>query len=308
MCNELHLRMKVNDYSRERFSQLQIPMTWAEAPSNRPLDRPYKPQNRASVLRPLDPANPAAGLEEVEMRWWLAPFFHKKAVSEWKAMCTNARLEPFDTTAAFREPYKRRRCLVPVSSFIEYDEPPSWKKGDRKRRWEIGGWGPDEPRIFAGLWDSCTPADMPDGLLNFTFVTGPAGPDFSAPRPDTGKPLHARQAHVLTAEQGLEWLARRARKGAAGRFGASGAAGNSRATTRARADLEIGSPLAELLISFQPGGGSERWRPNPTSISADVWYQMARRHRSPLAKSRQAEPLRSAAAPARIGRALMSRA
>lgn len=205
MCNEFHVRMKVGDYSRERFSQLKIPVRWAEAPSNRPLDRPFRPTNRAPVLRPLDPANPAAGLEEVEIRWWLVPSFHKGAVRDWKAMCTNARLETLDTTAAFREPYRRRRCLVPATSFIEYDEPPGWKKGEPKRRWEIG-WIDGEPRFFAGLWDRATPADLPEGLESFTFVTGPAGPDFAAPRPDTGRPLHARQARLLTAEQGMEWL------------------------------------------------------------------------------------------------------
>jgi len=95
-----------------------------------------------------------------EQRWWLVPFFHKGKVGNWKAMCTNARLETFHTTSAFREPYKRRRTLIPVTSFIEYDEPPGWKKGDPKRRWEIS-WEPrnehDRVRYFAGLWDTAHP-------------------------------------------------------------------------------------------------------------------------------------------------------
>jgi putative SOS response-associated peptidase YedK len=52
-------------------------------------------------------------------------------VTDWKAMCTNARLETVDTTAAYRDAYKRRRALIPITSFIEYDKPPGWAKGRR---------------------------------------------------------------------------------------------------------------------------------------------------------------------------------
>ncbi len=196
MCNEYQIR-KVRTDLGERFSQLKVPMTWADAEPNRPLDQPIRPTNRAPVIVPLDPADPGAGLEGRQMRWWLTPFFHKGPLRDWKAMCTNARLETVDTTPAFREPYRRRRCLVPVTSFIEYDEPPGWKKGEPKRRWEIT-WPDGQVRYFAGLWDRATPSDHPDGVESFAFVTGPAGHDVSA--------IHTRQARLLTAEQGLEWL------------------------------------------------------------------------------------------------------
>lgn len=196
MCNEYQIR-KVRPDLGERFSQLKIPMTWADAEPNRPLDQPIRPTNRAPVIRAVDPADPTAGLEGLQMRWWLTPFFHKGPLKDWKAMCTNARLETVDSTPAFREPYRRRRCLVPVTSFIEYDTPPGWKKGDPKRRWEIT-WPDGDVRYFAGLWDRASPSDMPEGLDSFAFVTGPPGPDVAR--------IHTRQARVLTAEQGLEWL------------------------------------------------------------------------------------------------------
>lgn len=204
MCNEYQTR-----FSRElvggEFRQIKIPFTWADPEPNRPIDRPVKPTNRATIIRPINPDDPMAGVEGLDVRWWMIPFFHRKPVKEWKAMCINARLETLDTTAAFREAYKRRRCLVPVTSFIEYDEPPGWKKGAPKRRWDIS-WPGGGVRYFAGLWDRATPTDQPDGLESFAFVTGAAGPDFSTPRPDTGKPLHERQARVLTLAEGMEWL------------------------------------------------------------------------------------------------------
>ena len=206
MCNEYQLRLK---FDASVIRHEKIPIRWPEPASNRPLDRPFRPTNRAPMLRAVDPADPAAGLEGVERRWWMVPFFHKGKVGDWKAMCTNARLETVDTTAAFREPYKRRRALIPLTSFIEYDEPAGWKKGQPKRRWEVS-WTPqdeaDHVRYFAGLWDVSHPSDHEGPLESFTFVTGPPGADFQAPQPDTGKPLHTRQARVLTFEQGMDWL------------------------------------------------------------------------------------------------------
>jgi len=90
MCNEYQLRLP---FEPGRFSQIKIPITFGEAASNRPVDRPFRPTNRAPVIRAVDPLDPSAGLEAMERRWWMVPFFHKGKVSDWKAMCTNARLE-----------------------------------------------------------------------------------------------------------------------------------------------------------------------------------------------------------------------
>jgi putative SOS response-associated peptidase YedK len=83
-----------------------------------------------------------------------------------------------------------------VTSFVEYDAPADWKKGDPKRRWEIT-WG-GGIRYFAGLWDRSTPSDYPEGLTSFTFITGPCAPDVA--------PIHDRTPHILSLQQGLEWL------------------------------------------------------------------------------------------------------
>lgn len=112
-------------------------------------------------------------------------------------MCTNARLETVDTAPTFRDPYRQRRCLVPLTSFIEYSEPAGWKKGQPKTRNEIE-WPGGDVRYFAGLWDRSNPTDMPEGLESFAFITGPATPDI--------EPIHDRTPVVLTLEQGMEWL------------------------------------------------------------------------------------------------------
>ena len=201
MCNEFQLRLNFgtdwwNEHGRSRAS-----IRFSDAPSNRRLDQPFKPTDRAAMLRPIYVSDPAAGLESVDRRWWLVPFFHKGKVTDWKAMCTNARLETVETTAAFREAYKHRRSLIPITSFVEYDKPPGWAKGQPMRRWEVS-WDPkddfDNVRYLAGVWERSNPTDLTEPLESFAFVTGPPGADVGA--------VHDRQPAVMTFDQGMEWL------------------------------------------------------------------------------------------------------
>lgn len=196
MCNEYQKRVGRSDLA-ESFRQLKIPIRWADAEPNRPLDDPIKPTNLATIIRAADPANPKAGLEGVDLRWWMVPLFHRGAVRDWKSMCTNARIETVDTAPAFRDAYRKRRCLVPVTSFIEYAVPEGWRKGKPKTRYEIS-WPGGDVRFFAGIWERSKPADLPDGLESFAFITGPAAPDVA--------PIHDRTPPVLTLEQAMQWL------------------------------------------------------------------------------------------------------
>lgn len=77
-------------------------------------------------------------------RWWLVPHWAKEMP---KAAMFNARIETVDSSPAFRDAFKARRCLIPADGFYE------WTKGDdgRKDPWLIqlpGG----APYAFAGLW------------------------------------------------------------------------------------------------------------------------------------------------------------
>ena len=67
--------------------------------------------------------------EMVLARWGLIPFFTKEQ-SDIKGLSTiNAKAETIATARTWREPFKKRRCLVPVSAFYEWD-----KKGDKSHR------------------------------------------------------------------------------------------------------------------------------------------------------------------------------
>lgn len=181
----------------EDFSGL-LPFVFDEGriPNLEPRDM-FRPTNRAPVLRPLDPADPGAGVRLDELRWWLVPFFHKGAVKDWKAMCTNARAETIDTAATFRESYKRRRCIVPASHFFEWKklEPQNPKGAKQKMRITAAG---RDIFYFAGLWDTCRPTDIDGPLESFTLATCAPGPDMAE--------IHNRQPVILDAAGAAEWL------------------------------------------------------------------------------------------------------
>jgi putative SOS response-associated peptidase YedK len=71
----------------------------------------------------------------VQLRWGLIPFFTKQ-ISDVKGISTiNARAETLAKSPSYREPFKKRRCLVPASGFYEWvrpesrpDDCPAWSR------------------------------------------------------------------------------------------------------------------------------------------------------------------------------------
>ena len=189
MCNRYGYAHPYNSLVDE-FSESRIPIVqWNGAQPNAPRDQ-IRPTNMAPVLRPVDSADPAKGLELIELRWGLIPWFHKRAIKDWKVLGTNVRSETIATTATFREAFKRRRCLVPATHFFEW----TGEKG-AKVMWKFSV---PEQHIFcfAGLWDR---AETADGVIeSFTLATCAPGPDCS--------PYHSRQPVILKRDQRSQWL------------------------------------------------------------------------------------------------------
>ena len=190
MCNRYGYLAPISRLIDE-FSQTRIPLVFSDGavPNLEPREH-IRPTNIAKIIRSLDPANPSAGVELADARWWLIPFFHKKGVKDWKPMCTNARAETVATTATFREPFKRRRCLVPATHFFEW----TGEKG-AKVMWKFTKANSDI-FCFPGLWDRAETADGP--IESFTILTCAPGADCSA--------YHNRQPVILEPEQWAPWL------------------------------------------------------------------------------------------------------
>jgi putative SOS response-associated peptidase YedK len=97
------------------------------------------------------------------MRFGLIPFWAKRESFPKFRGTFNARGETIDTTASFREPFRRRRCLVPAESYVEWPMIDGMKVAHRIARSD------DSPILFAGVWDRW-PAEGEE-INSFAIVT-----------------------------------------------------------------------------------------------------------------------------------------
>lgn len=89
------------------------------------------------------------------IKWGFTPSFAKKPL-------INARLESILEKQTFIEPFKRKRCLIPATSFYEFKEVDSQEK---KERWQIAVTDLDIFSI-AGI---CERYDNEDGSSTLTY-------------------------------------------------------------------------------------------------------------------------------------------
>jgi putative SOS response-associated peptidase YedK len=104
------------------------------------------PQSSQPIVR-LD--SKTGQRELTVMRWGLVPFWSKDGKAGYNTI--NAKAETVTTSPAFREAFKRRRCLVPADWFYE------WKKVDAKTKQPYAiGLKDHSLFAFAGLWERWT--------------------------------------------------------------------------------------------------------------------------------------------------------
>lgn len=98
-------------------------------------------------------------------RWGLIPSWAKDPAIGKK--CFNARGETVHEKPSFRSAFRRRRCLVPVPGFYEWQKVPGQT---RKQPWWIH---PVDRSImaFAGLWEEWRPDPETEPVRTFTIVT-----------------------------------------------------------------------------------------------------------------------------------------
>lgn len=158
---------------------------------------PAVPEFRPNAdLRPTDSApvvrRQAGGdaREAALLRWGLVPGW--AADLKFGVRCINARAETVATAPAFRQAYRRRRCLVPVNAFYEWT-------GERghKTRWRIAL--KDEPLFaLAGLWEWWKDPAADRGVETYTIVTTRANAAVA--------PLHDRMPVIVPERLHDRWL------------------------------------------------------------------------------------------------------
>jgi putative SOS response-associated peptidase YedK len=66
--------------------------------------------------------------ELITMRWGLIPRWWSKTIKDAKMATFNARAETVETKPFFRDPFKRTRCLIPMSGYCECQDTPGGKQ------------------------------------------------------------------------------------------------------------------------------------------------------------------------------------
>lgn len=125
-------------------------------------------------------------------RWGLLPFWAKD--KKMGARNINARVETAATKATFKESLAKRRCLIPVDGFYE------WQKRDKGKLPHYIYNADGTPLVLAGLWSSWKDPDTGERLRTCTILTG-------APN-DLVAPIHDRMPVAIPEEAWGSWLDR----------------------------------------------------------------------------------------------------
>ena len=150
------------------------------------------------------------------LRWGLVPFF-ATSLKEYKGLTTYvARAESVAGSATWREPLRKRRCLIPVGGYYEWAMRPSdvrvGTKGRRAAKPSRGGKQPYAITLkdggmmaVAGLWDAWrepkkSPQEMDRWLQSFAMVTVEAN--------ELLAPICERMPVILHERDWDEWLSR----------------------------------------------------------------------------------------------------
>ena len=124
------------------------------------------------------------------MHWGLVPHWAKERNTRYSMI--NARSEEVERKPAYRDAFRKRRCLIPVNGFYEWQKLPGSKT---KQPWYFTA--KERPYLLlAGLWDEW----RGDGevLRSCTILTT---------RPNaTMKPIHDRMPVIVRPEEAALWL------------------------------------------------------------------------------------------------------
>ncbi len=140
------------------------------------------PTEQAALVR-----GPAGERELASARWWLTPSWAQEVDQTYSMF--NARCETLGSSPAFRGPFRSRRGIVPMSSFIEWRQ-----EGAVKQPWLISNEA--GALAVAALWDLWQGGT--GTLLSCTLVTTAAAPSFA--------PWHRRMPVLLAADECERWL------------------------------------------------------------------------------------------------------
>jgi putative SOS response-associated peptidase YedK len=145
------------------------------------------PTDPAPIVLAADPegAGSVGGVLRVA-RWGFLPAWARNAAGA--ARMINARGETLATSRAFGEAFARRRCLVPVDGWYEWQVGPAGRQPYFMTR--------PEPVVFGGVWSMWRGES--EKRLTFSIVTLPAMGELAT--------VHHRMPLLLDECRWAEWL------------------------------------------------------------------------------------------------------
>lgn len=166
------------EWIREEFDLFELPAGY------RPRFNIAPAQEVLAIVRAGD--QPRAGW----MRWGLIPFWAKTPAIGHRMIM--ARADTIATKPAFRDAFRRRRCLIVADGFYEWrrvgaTKVPMWIHRTSRR-----------PFAFAGLWDRWRPPDGGSPVVSCTIVTTEAN--------DALRAIHERMPVILPPAARAAWL------------------------------------------------------------------------------------------------------
>lgn len=146
-----------------------------------------RPTNTAPIIRDVD-GQRIAGMA----RWGLIPSWWKN--QDLPHSTFNAKSETLTEKRSFRTAFKRRRCIVPVSAFFEWQAIPGQKKKQKLRFAS-----PDKGLLaLAGLWDHWKHPETGEIIESYTIITTVAN--------ELMAKVHDRMPVILDSKDWKEWL------------------------------------------------------------------------------------------------------
>ena len=126
----------------------------------------------------------------ISFRWGLVPFWAKDRKIGSRAI--NARIETAAEKPMFKDSFAKRRCLIPVDGFYEWE---------RKQKGKLPHYihaTDGAPLSVAGLWASWRDPEIEERLLTCTILTGEPN--------SLVKPIHDRMPVVIPMDDWDHWL------------------------------------------------------------------------------------------------------
>jgi putative SOS response-associated peptidase YedK len=163
-------------------------LTLGPAPHN------FQPRFNVCPTTTIDTIVSTEGARTLErMRWGLVPGWWPKPLKELKLATFNARAETVDKKPMFRSAFKRKRCLIPVSGYYEWQDTPGGKQP-----WYFTARDGSPALTIAGLWDEWTDKETLKRLKSCTMI-------ITEPNNFVAE-VHDRMPVLLTEKQFDPWL------------------------------------------------------------------------------------------------------